>query len=108
MGITFKEDVSDIRNSRVADVVSELKTYGVKVDVVDPCASHKEIHEEYGFEMCKSPSGQYDAIIVAVSHKDYINLPESYFKEYAADKCIFVDVKGMYRNKIKELNYWSL
>ena len=108
MGATFKEDVSDIRNSRVADVISELKSYGIKVDVVDPYASSKELKHEYGFELIEKPTGNYDAIIVAVSHKPYKELDESYFKSIAASKTILIDVKSIYRNKIKELTYWSL
>jgi len=108
MGVTFKENVSDIRNSRVADVVSELKTYGVLVDVVDPFACDKDVKHEYGFEMSEKTSGLYDAIIVAVSHDEYLKLDEEFFKKLAAEKCILVDVKGMYRGKIKELTYWSL
>jgi len=108
MGVTFKENVSDIRNSRVADVISELKTYGVLVDAVDPFANAEEVKHEYGFQMTEKPNGKYDAIIVAVSHDEYAGLKEDYFKPMAADKCILVDVKGMYRGKIKELTYWSL
>lgn len=108
MGATFKEDVSDIRNSRVADVISELKSYGVNVDVIDPYASSKELKHEYGFELVEKPSGKYDAIIVAVNHKPYKELKEEFFTSIAAEKAILVDVKGIYRNKIKKLNYWSL
>lgn len=108
MGVTFKENVSDIRNSRVADVITELKTYGLNVDVVDPYANAKEVKHEYGFETCANPEGKYDAIIVAVSHDEYINLNEDYFKSLANPHCILVDVKGIYRSKIKELTYWSL
>ncbi len=108
MGATFKEDVSDIRNSRVADVISEFKSYGVTVDVVDPLADSEELHEEYGFRLSQKPNGKYDAIIVAVSHKPYFELTEEFFKSIAAEKCIFVDIKGIYRNKIKDLTYWSL
>jgi UDP-N-acetyl-D-glucosamine/UDP-N-acetyl-D-galactosamine dehydrogenase len=108
MGVTFKENVSDIRNSRVADVISELKSYGVNVDVVDPYANIDEVKHEYKISMVEKPSGKYDAIIVAVSHNEYINLTEDYFKSFAADKCVLVDIKGMYRSKIKELKYWSL
>jgi UDP-N-acetyl-D-glucosamine/UDP-N-acetyl-D-galactosamine dehydrogenase len=108
MGVTFKENVSDIRNSRVADVISELKTYGVQVDVVDPYADVKEVKHEYGIEMVTKPEGKYDAIIVAVSHHEYEKLTENDFKPLAADKCILVDIKGMYRSKIKDLTYWSL
>jgi UDP-N-acetyl-D-galactosamine dehydrogenase len=108
MGVTFKENVSDIRNSRVADVISELKSYGVQVDVVDPYADVKDVKHEYGIEMVKKPEGKYDAIIVAVSHHEYEKLTENDFKPLAADKCILVDIKGMYRSKIKDLTYWSL
>ncbi len=108
MGVTFKENVSDIRNSRVADVISELKTYGLNVDVVDPYANVDEVKHEYGFEMVQTPLGKYDAIIVAVSHNEYVKLTESDFKAMAAEKCILVDIKGMFRSKIKELTYWSL
>lgn len=108
MGATFKEDVSDIRNSRVADVITELKSYGVSVDVIDPLADSAELHEEYGFELTQKPTGKYDAIIVAVSHKPYYELTEDFFKSIAAEKSIFVDIKGIYRNKIKDLTYWSL
>ncbi|HQN16615.1 MAG TPA: nucleotide sugar dehydrogenase, partial [Bacteroidales bacterium] len=108
MGVTFKENVSDIRNSRVADVVSELKSYGVLVDVVDPFANSEEVKHEYGFDMAEKAGGNYDAIIVAVSHLEYTMLTEADFKPMAADKCILVDVKGMYRGKIKQMSYWSL
>ena len=108
MGVTFKENVSDIRNSRVADVICELKSYGVNVDVVDPYASPEEVKNEYHFHMVEKPTGKYAAIIVAVSHDEYAKLTEEDFKEMAADKCILVDIKGIFRSKIKELTYWSL
>ena len=110
MGATFKEDVSDIRNSKVADVINELKTYGIIVEVVDPHASSKELKHEYGFELVEKPANNYEAVIVAVSHKDYIGLSEDFFQGLMAnkEKGIVVDVKGIYRNKIKNLTYWSL
>lgn len=109
MGVTFKEDVSDIRNSKVVDIYNELKSFGIdKIDVVDAFADAHEVKEEYGFDMAKEQAGKYDAIIVAVSHKHYIGLPEAWFKQYAAERCVFVDVKGIYRTIIKELTYWSL
>lgn len=108
MGATFKENVSDIRNSRVADVVSELKTYGVQVDVVDPFANSKELEHEYGFGLVKEPGRDYDAVIVAVSHEQYSCMKEDDFKKVLGSKGILVDIKGMYRGKIKDLTYWSL
>lgn len=109
MGATFKEDVSDIRNTKVIDVVKELQSYQVIVDVVDPHASSDEMIHEYGIGLNSNPSGKYDSIIVAVNHKEYSELPESYFKNLLVnEKGVFVDIKGIYRNKINELEYWSL
>lgn len=111
MGATFKENVSDIRNSKVIDVVNELKSFSVKVDLVDPYASSKEMQKEYGVGLTEmeSLSDDYDAIIVAVNHADYVNMKEDDFKKYLKDsKGVFVDVKGIYKDKIQDLEYWSL
>ena len=108
MGATFKENVSDIRNSKVADVVSELKEFGVQVDVVDPYASPHEIKEEYGFELAPEARGPYHGIIVAVNHREYLGLDEAYFSSISKEKAVFADLKGIYRGKISKLNYWSL
>jgi len=108
MGITFKENVSDIRNSKVVDVINELKSFMLNVDVVDPYASPSEVHEEYGLQLTKQLTPPYDAIIIAVTHDEYLNLEESYFQSIATDTAVIVDVKGAYRNKINTLAYWSL
>lgn len=108
MGVTFKEDVSDLRNSKVADLINELKSYGVLVEVTDPYASAKEVKKEYGFVLTEDIADDYNAVIVAVSHKDYMKFDESYFKSITTNNAILVDLKGIYRNKIKELSYWSL
>jgi UDP-N-acetyl-D-galactosamine dehydrogenase len=109
MGVTFKEDVSDIRNSKVIDVINELKSFQVSVDLVDPHASSTEMTHEYGVGLLEKPSNDYDAIIVAVNHKEYSSMNENDFKNLLKDKAgVFVDVKGIFRNKIKELEYWSL
>jgi UDP-N-acetyl-D-galactosamine dehydrogenase len=107
MGATFKEDVSDIRNSKVADIVKELKSFSVKVDVIDPHADSEELKHEYGFGLSKIAKG-YDGVIVAVNHKEYKALDEKYFKSVLASKGVLVDVKGMYRGKMKNVIYWSL
>lgn len=107
MGATFKEDVSDIRNSKVADIVKELKSFGVKVEIVDPQASSVELKHEYGFGLNKLGKG-YDGVIVAVNHTEYKTLDEKFFKSILASKGVLVDIKGMYKNKIKNLTYWSL
>jgi UDP-N-acetyl-D-galactosamine dehydrogenase len=108
MGITFKEDVTDIRNSKVADVIKELADFGTAVDVIDPGADHHQVKEEYNIEMVDKPTGKYDAIILAVSHKEYLHLDESWFSEHLAEGGIVVDVKGILRGRIKNHTYWSL
>ena len=107
MGATFKEDVSDIRNSKVASVVDELKSFGVSVEVHDPHASNDEINHEYGFQLIPEINGKYEAVIVAVNHSAYLSLGEEYFDELLSENGVLVDVKGIYRNSIKGLNYLS-
>ena len=80
MGATFKEDVSDIRNSKIVDVIKEFESFSCKVDVIDPHASSKELNEEYGFGLVEAPSGEYDAIVVAVNHTEYAGLSEEILK----------------------------
>lgn len=109
LGATFKENVSDIRNSKVIDVVNELESFSVKVDLIDPYASSEELQEVYGVSLTENPRTDYDAVIVAVNHQDYLNLEENDFKKYFKDgKGVFVDIKGIYRGKINDLEYWSL
>jgi UDP-N-acetyl-D-glucosamine/UDP-N-acetyl-D-galactosamine dehydrogenase len=108
MGITFKEDVTDIRNSKVVDVISELVDFGIDVEVIDPGAGKHEVREEYGIDLKDSPSGKYDAVILAVAHRQYINLDESFFNPLLLSEGIIVDVKGVLRGKIKDHTYWSL
>jgi len=108
MGATFKEDVSDIRNSKIIDVIKELKSFSANVEVVDPHASNEEMKEEYLVELTEMVSGKYDAVIVAVNHKEYASLSEDYFKTLMDDKGVFVDVKGIFKDKVKAFTYISL
>jgi UDP-N-acetyl-D-glucosamine/UDP-N-acetyl-D-galactosamine dehydrogenase len=108
MGLTFKENVTDIRNSKVADLVHELKSFGLHVDVTDPKANNIETQKEYGFALTTVNGTKYDAIILAVPHKEYLELNEQYFSSIAAAQCLFIDIKGVFRKKITQLNYWSL
>jgi UDP-N-acetyl-D-galactosamine dehydrogenase len=108
MGATFKEDVSDIRNSKIIDVYKELRSFSVEVEVVDPHADAQEVAEEYHFDLAEAPSGKYDAVIVAVNHREYAAMQEADFKEILTEHGLLVDVKGIFRGQIKDLNYWSL
>ncbi|MGB3527356.1 MAG: nucleotide sugar dehydrogenase [Flavobacteriales bacterium] len=108
MGATFKENVSDIRNSKVADVVKELKSFSVQVDVADPHADSDHVKNEYGYGLVPSVNGPYDAIIVAVNHAEYADYDEQWFRGHLKPNGILVDLKGTYRKSVKDLNYWSL
>lgn len=109
MGVTFKENVSDIRNTKVVDIIKELQSYGVAVDVMDPYASPEEMQKEYGISLISQPEANaYDTIVVAVNHDAYVDLQEAYFLSLSKKDTVFVDVKGIYRKTIKTLSYWSL
>lgn len=108
MGATFKENVSDIRNSKVADVVKELQSYSLNVDVVDPHADADELKHEYGFGLATQLSNEYDAVIVTVPHNDYKNLDDAYFASISKEHAMIADLKGIYRGKVTSRKYWSL
>lgn len=107
-GATFKEDVSDIRNSKVSDVVNALKEFYVNVDVEDPHADSKELEHEYGFGLVEKIANDYDAVIIPVPHKQYKDLDENYFAGITKPHAMVADLKGIYRNKITNRTYWSL
>lgn len=108
MGATFKEDVSDIRNSKVVDVINELISFGTTVEVVDPHADSASLKEEYGFGLVEEMGSNYDAVLIAVNHAEYSNFDENYFESITNDNPVIVDIKGIYRGKINNLTYWSL
>ena len=103
-GATFKENVSDIRNSKVADVVKALKSYYVNVDVEDPHADSDELQHEYGFGLVTNPGNDYDAVIVTVPHNDYKELGDEYFASITKAHGMVADLKGIYRNRITNTN----
>ncbi len=107
-GVTFKENVSDIRNSKIIDTVKELLLFNIQVDVEDPYAEGEEVHEEYGLKLCKKEGKDYDAVIVTVPHKPYMDLDDNYFASITKPMAVVADLKGLYRNKIKSRKYWSL
>ena len=107
-GATFKENVSDIRNSKVADVVKALKSYYVNVDVEDPYADSAELKHEYGFELTADIADDYDVVIITVPHKEYMELSDDYFSGITKPHGMVADLKGIYRNKITNRTYWSL
>ncbi len=92
LGLTFKENCPDIRNSKVVDVIAELKTYGLQVDVYDPHADADEVKNEYQLLLSKTPGKAYDAIVLAVAHDEFRNLLWDGLRK---DKTVVYDVKGV-------------
>lgn len=107
-GATFKENVSDIRNSKVADVVNALTAYSVNVDVEDPHANSDQLQHEYGFGLTSKVGTEYDAVIITVPHTAYAQLDDAYFCSITRPHGLVADLKGIYRNKINNREYWSL
>ncbi|MBT1700904.1 nucleotide sugar dehydrogenase [Fulvivirgaceae bacterium PWU4] len=91
LGITFKENCPDIRNSRVVDVIQELKSFGTQVDVYDPQADAEEVKHEYGLSLISAPNKKYDAIVLTVSHEEFAAMNWSNMKH---EKTVVYDVKG--------------
>lgn len=108
MGATFKENVSDIRNSKVADVIKELKSFSLIVDVCDAHASSAELQHEYGFGLTENLAKDYDVVIVAVPHNAYKELDDAWFASNTNSNAMVADLKGIFRGKITTRKYWSL
>lgn len=98
MGATFKENVSDIRNSKIFDVVKELMGYGINVHLVDPHASPNEVAQEYRFNMQEKAGENYDAIVVAVAHEEYKTLTFDHFRQLMKEDSdlLLFDLKALY------------
>jgi UDP-N-acetyl-D-galactosamine dehydrogenase len=107
-GVTFKENVSDIRNSRIVDTVKELLAFNITVDVEDPYAEEQEVHEEYGLHLTRKLSTDYDAVIITVPHSQYKDLDDAFFTSITREGALIADLKGTYKNKIFNRKYWSL
>lgn len=109
MGVTFKEDVTDIRNTKVVDLINELKGYSIEVEAYDPWVNNKEFEHEYGFLLIENPLGKYHAVIVAVSHTEFKSLPNTYFINLLDSQSpLFFDLKGIFGSLKKDTQYWRL
>lgn len=91
LGITFKENCPDIRNSKVVDVIRELMSYGTHVDIYDPQADPEEVNHEYNLSLVQKPAKRYHAILLAVGHEEFKSLDWNSIKH---DKTVIYDVKG--------------
>ena len=97
MGLTFKENCPDLRNTRVTDIIDELQSYGMRVDVWDPWVSRPDAEREYGITPISQPeSGAYNAIILAVGHRQFADLGAEKIREFGAATAILFDVKYLF------------
>lgn len=108
LGITFKENVADIRNSKVAALVHELQDYSVNVHISDPQASPNEVAHEYKLTLVDKISDDYDAVIVAVGHQEYKILDSAYFRSICKEQPILMDLKALYEPMEADIHYWRL
>jgi UDP-N-acetyl-D-galactosamine dehydrogenase len=107
MGITFKEEVSDIRNSKVVDLIKELEDYSIAVDVIDPFGSPAELAHEYNIQLKATPEGKYDSIVLAVGHQVYRNMQPKELEALSNGPVYLFDIKGVLK-KDDYQNYWRL
>jgi len=108
LGITFKEDVADIRNSKVAALVHELQDFSINVHVADPHASPNEVAHEYKLTLVDKISDDYDAVVVAVAHQQYKQYDAAFFKSITRENAILMDLKALYDNVDSGIHYWRL
>ncbi|MEP4890987.1 MAG: Vi polysaccharide biosynthesis UDP-N-acetylglucosamine C-6 dehydrogenase TviB [Aliiglaciecola sp.] len=104
MGITFKENCPDIRNTKVVDIATELDNYHVNVDIYDPWAESEEVDAEYGLKLVNQPEvGKYDAIIAAVAHQEFKQMSSQELRGLGKDNCVVFDLKYIIDKEIVDL-----
>ena len=111
LGLSFKEDVNDVRNSKVPDIIRELREYGIEAKLHDPHANPAEVHHEYGLDLCSFDElKDLDGLVFAVSHKAYLELGLEKIAAPLKDGGVFIDVKSVVdRTKLgRGIKYWSL
>lgn len=107
-GVTFKEDITDIRNSKVFDLIKELQQFEIQVDVTDACATETSVKDIYNIELRDTIANDYDAVVVAVAHQAYRNLTMDYFKSIMQENPILMDLKAIYEKPKSGITYWRL
>jgi UDP-N-acetyl-D-galactosamine dehydrogenase len=97
MGLTFKENCPDLRNTKVVDIIQEFKDYNANIDIYDPMVDENEALHEYGLSLTKElKENTYDAIILAVAHDDFINMGIKKIKEFGKSENVIFDIKHVF------------
>jgi UDP-N-acetyl-D-galactosamine dehydrogenase len=107
-GVTFKENITDIRNSKVFDLIKELQQFEIQVDVIDDCVSKMSVKDIYNVDLVDEIADDYDAVVVAVAHQAYRNLTMDYFKSIMRENPILMDLKAIYEKPTSGITYWRL
>lgn len=108
LGITFKENVSDIRNSKTIEVARELLEQNIELEIYDPHADVEELKAEYNLNLIDRIGNNYDCVIVAVRHREFEAFDENYFLSITNDNPVLIDIKSIYKGKIHAMRYWAL
>ena len=110
LGMTFKEDVPDVRNSRVIDIIRRLQWLGHQVTVADPLADLDEVKREYGLDLVRQPEGSFDCLVAAVRHSAYRDMRSDQISGLLAEGGVVADLKGIWRSVElpPHLERWSL
>ena len=111
LGVTFKENCNDIRNSKIFNVISELNGLGINTSVYDYFADKSQVKREYDIDLIDDYEGKYDAVVFAVAHDNFKDISLEEIKALSKDKPIVIDLKSILGDDIKnsdEITYWSL
>jgi UDP-N-acetyl-D-galactosamine dehydrogenase len=108
LGISFKENVSDIRNSKTIEVARELIQQNVELEIYDPHVDAIKLKEEYDLELVNEIGENYDCVMVAVKHKEFESFDEDYFLSITNENPVLIDIKSIYKDRIHSMRYWSL
>jgi len=108
LGATFKENVNDFRNSKVVDLVTELKSYYLNIEIHDPLVNKEAFHHEYNLALTDQLEGTYDVVVLAVQHDIFKKYDEKFFMKCINSNGLLYDIRGTFRDKVKHLAYLSL
>jgi UDP-N-acetyl-D-galactosamine dehydrogenase len=109
LGVTFKENCNDIRNSKIVDVLNELELIGVNLTIYDPYADKNEVKREYDIDLVNEYNGKYDVILFAVAHDEFKEISLDDLNKLSKKEPIIIDLKSLCNDDIQNIDsYWSL